>query len=380
MDLTGAVTDINGSIASYQWDFEGDGTFDFTSGISANATHTYTTPGTFYPTLLVTDNHGHRALAYTTLTISSLNVNFSLDGFSPLNGETTDIGFHLPVAGTLTLLIYDQMGNLIRTLVDQTAQSAGSKSYQWDGKDASDQVVSDGSYYVVIEFKVEGHTSLYDTRSTSGNVDITGGLSGVVITNTLYPLTGDYVNINYTLPENALVDILIRDQAGNLIKNLLDQVLRPAGNHTEVWDGSDNNGHPVAPGTSFNVSISSTSLPSNSLVALGSQPKLTGVSASPLRFSPATNPYGSQLNRQVSIDFSLNKTADVTATVLDHNGVVIFTQTTPNLTSGSNTIIWSGRNNGGVLMAAGNYTVRLRAEDQDGLFSEPFNLLTELFY
>lgn len=53
--------DADGSIVSYNWDF-GDGSPDATT---ANASHTYTTPGTYEATLTVTDDfsttdrHGH---------------------------------------------------------------------------------------------------------------------------------------------------------------------------------------------------------------------------------------------------------------------------------------------------------------------------------
>jgi PKD repeat protein len=61
-------TDLDGSLASYAWDF-GDG-----SGSSdANPTHTYTTGGPFVVTLIVTDNQG--AQTTTTVFVKALNPN-----------------------------------------------------------------------------------------------------------------------------------------------------------------------------------------------------------------------------------------------------------------------------------------------------------------
>jgi PKD repeat protein len=55
VQLTGAATDADGHTVSYSWDLDGDGTFETTT---QNATVTYTQPGTYTPTLKVTDPFG----------------------------------------------------------------------------------------------------------------------------------------------------------------------------------------------------------------------------------------------------------------------------------------------------------------------------------
>ena len=52
---TDADRDSTGAIVSYEWDFDGDGTFDDT-GVMVN--HTYQTPGTYNAKLRVTDSVG----------------------------------------------------------------------------------------------------------------------------------------------------------------------------------------------------------------------------------------------------------------------------------------------------------------------------------
>jgi uncharacterized repeat protein (TIGR01451 family) len=47
-----------GQIIKFEWDWEGDGTFDFDAGTNPIATHAYGQPGIYYPTLRVTDNNG----------------------------------------------------------------------------------------------------------------------------------------------------------------------------------------------------------------------------------------------------------------------------------------------------------------------------------
>jgi YD repeat-containing protein len=64
-----ASSDPNGTIAKYEWDFDGDGTYEVDAGTSATITHTYTTEDTFTVRLRVTDNNGA-----TDLTARSVEV------------------------------------------------------------------------------------------------------------------------------------------------------------------------------------------------------------------------------------------------------------------------------------------------------------------
>ena len=384
VQLDGSASDVDGSIVRYQWDFEGDGVFDHDSAAGPAVQHTYylpdAGPGTYRPTLLVTDDAGHRGIAFATLTLDTLNVDFSLDGFVPADGETVGIGYTLPQAGTVTVHIYDADGTLVATVTDGAAQAAGAQQALWDGTNTAGELVADGTYYAVIEYETGGHTSLFDTRPISGGVDITGSISDTSISGTLSPLEGEYVEVAYTLPENALVSIAVRDLSGTLIRQLLDEAPRAAGAQTEVWDGADDDGAIVPPGSSFRVQISSTSLASNSLIAQGLAPTISNLSAAPLRFSPASNPYGPQDDKELVIDFELNKPSDVTATVYDAAGTLVRTWVETDLGAGINQVSWSGRNDSGVLLANGTYRVELRATDAGGAVSAPFNVQTEIFY
>ncbi|HWR59646.1 MAG TPA: PKD domain-containing protein [Thermodesulfovibrionales bacterium] len=52
-------TSIPNAITTYQIDFDGDGTIDYTGDNFDNITYTYTTEGIFYPTVTVTDDQGN---------------------------------------------------------------------------------------------------------------------------------------------------------------------------------------------------------------------------------------------------------------------------------------------------------------------------------
>jgi hypothetical protein len=69
--------------------------------------------------------------------------------FSPVCGcesDAVEINFRLRKADRLTLTIVDGGGRTIRTLVDDEATAAGPFAAQWDGRDDSGGVVSEGTY------------------------------------------------------------------------------------------------------------------------------------------------------------------------------------------------------------------------------------------
>ena len=55
VNFTGTASSPNGAIVKYEWDFDGDGVYDWESDISPNTSYTYYSVGTFYATLQVTD-------------------------------------------------------------------------------------------------------------------------------------------------------------------------------------------------------------------------------------------------------------------------------------------------------------------------------------
>lgn len=61
--------DPDGTIVLYEFDFDGDGTFDYSSATSNEVTHTYVTPGVFTVHLRVTDDAGSTDTATAEKTI-----------------------------------------------------------------------------------------------------------------------------------------------------------------------------------------------------------------------------------------------------------------------------------------------------------------------
>ncbi len=64
-------SDPDGTIAKYEWDFDGNGSYETNGGSSATINHTYATPGTYTVGLRVTDNGGKTATTTRPVSINS---------------------------------------------------------------------------------------------------------------------------------------------------------------------------------------------------------------------------------------------------------------------------------------------------------------------
>jgi len=74
--------------------------------------------------------------------VNALNQNYP----NPFNPETT-IRYDLSDESIVNLTIYDMSGQVVRTLVNDQAMSAGQYKSVWDGRNESGQKVASGIYF-----------------------------------------------------------------------------------------------------------------------------------------------------------------------------------------------------------------------------------------
>ncbi len=99
--LSGSGSDVDGSVVSYEWDFEGDGTIDHFSPTSGTTSKAYSGSGTFNAVLYVTDDDGdvatdtavvriERANARPSVTVTDPTAGSALTGYYVVRGTSTD--------------------------------------------------------------------------------------------------------------------------------------------------------------------------------------------------------------------------------------------------------------------------------------------------
>jgi PKD repeat protein len=72
-------TDPDGMIVLYEWDFDGDGIFDWSSPDTGDTTYTYTSSGSHNATLRVTDDEGATETATVTIDVNEPGTEISVE-------------------------------------------------------------------------------------------------------------------------------------------------------------------------------------------------------------------------------------------------------------------------------------------------------------
>jgi len=70
VSFTATASDLDGSIAKYEWDFDGDGTYDADTGTTSTINYSYNISGTYNATVMVTDNAGATTTDSITISVS----------------------------------------------------------------------------------------------------------------------------------------------------------------------------------------------------------------------------------------------------------------------------------------------------------------------
>ncbi len=123
------------------------------------------------------------------------------------SGENTDLSYETYGAANVTINVYDESGDLVRT-IDAGYQQAGEHSFTWDGRDDSGQTVDSGHY----TFKVDALNS--DGDAVTAYTYTVGMIQGVTyIGGSPYFLIngqevnlGDVISILDSMDDGTIVD------------------------------------------------------------------------------------------------------------------------------------------------------------------------------
>ncbi|GEM_PF-2771656 len=173
VSFTGTGTD-DGSITKYEWDFDGNGTYDWSSTTGGSTVKTYSSAGTWTANLRVTDNDNLTATALVTITVSSPPIEkesptasisaSSTSGTAPLTVTFTYSG--TDTDGTIKQYEMDFDGN---GTYDFVSTSSGSVSYTYGQA---------GSYTATL--KVTDNDGLSGTATVSITVNNPTGTNPLV--------------------------------------------------------------------------------------------------------------------------------------------------------------------------------------------------------
>ncbi|ODS24343.1 hypothetical protein AB835_04040 [Candidatus Endobugula sertula] len=360
VNLSAAATDPDGgTIDQYEWDVDGDGTYDQMT-TTASLQTTYSAIGTFYPRVRVTDSGNQQAEDVTQVFVEpQLSLSVSIDTIDPANSETATVSTTLGGDTEISLVIEDRDGQRIRTLVPYTTRTAGSYDDVWNGTNDTGVTVTEGDYRAILRYRIDGVEQRFDLALTTGGSQSNPPRSR--IPSSFSPLAGDPLDITFTLSRASEVTAFMGLYNTNtrLVTFLQRQPLG-RGSHVVTWNGENSEGQLIeAPRNDrFLFGIFAYTLPDNAIY-VRSGVHVSTVSASPSIFQPTQMMVSSPSVSSIAVE--LNRAGDVKLTINDtDSGATVATFTYTNLVAGNNTITWDGRDNSGNYVAPGTYRLGVR--------------------
>ena len=378
VQFSGTGTDPDGTIVQYEWDFENDGVFDWSSNSNGSTTHTYTTPGTYIAAFRVTDNDGKTGVDYVLIDVGiqvSLTVSDQDRTFNPYSGETLKIVTSINAPIPANVVIRNSDGETVRTIPLDTSLPNPVVVF-WDGKDDNNIPVPDGIYYAILRYQYNGSWHEYDLSNTGGQRFVpsrksTGGSSWSPALSR--PFEDKFLPIHFSLNRAAEVTLFVGIlwNTNTRIRTIYNRVPMPAGQHTVYWDGLDDAGNVAQPppGNYLILGIWGYTLPDNAMYLTGGRPEISNVAATPNYFCPFSEKCDAQGNDE-GILLSYNLSEDAVSVELRvysiETGYLVRTEVINNVSAGDNVFFWDGKNNNGEYVDMGDYQVGLIATDGEG--------------
>jgi len=285
------------------------------------------------------------------------------------------VKYTLSRQGYVTVNIFNEKGEKIRTISENEPKMTGSFTHIWDGTDDNGRAVPDGKYRFVVE---AGDTTGYiigRIEKTLLAARVPGIETDIADGSRFNPANGEQGVINYTLSSDALVSVTVY-QGSVPVKILAAGEFQSGGKHSIKWDGRDNKGN-LAGDASYtcrinavNPTVAGFKSTYNSIITIDKEtPRITNFTIGPDPLNLGGN--------LMKISFTLSENARVTAKIVNSAGKTVCTvldnydQNARNIT-----IFWDGRDSSGKLAPDGVYKVVVSAADDSGkpatTVSKPF--------
>jgi PKD repeat protein len=368
------------TVSSYQWDTDGNGSYDATTTAASFAT-TYTSAGTYYPRVRINLSDGSAAEDVKLLSVTgSFSLSLNTDTLDAQLAQTVTVNTTLSAATRASIVVETRAGSLVRTLLPLTDRAAGTYSDIWDGKNEAGQGVAEGIYHVVLLYELNGTQQRLDLSTSTGGSEYNPPRTS--IPSTFEPYNNRPLTIDFTLTRASEVTAFMG--SFNVNTRYVTFYTRQAfgrGTHRIIWNGENAEGQIIkpSPGDSFLFGIFGYTLPNNA-VFVRNGVQLSAMSSTPPIFDP-TGLTPQATPNLCSVQFTLSLPATAELVVQDAvSGAVVNRLQYPALAAGVNTVRWDGKTSDGRYAAPGTYRLGVTAIQANGFRSLSSYVLQRVYY
>jgi len=245
VSFSGWATGTNGFLRLFEWDFNGDGLFDWSSATDASTSYTYTVAEFYRAVLRITDSVGQTGMGSVPVDVKLAGSPHATVVATPTHGDATlDVLFE----GSAT----DSDGHIVSLEWDFNGDGVYDRFTSMSG------ITTDTVYY---SYPISGRYEVaLRATDNSGLTD----LAHVTITvnssfrayrgaESFDPTQNQTVEIITVPTEPTSLTMRLLASDGRVVRTLLNNVSRDAGYHTDAWDGRDDAGQIVPAGAYFFV-------------------------------------------------------------------------------------------------------------------------------
>lgn len=382
VNFSATATDPQGKgFALYEWDFDGDGVYDYNSTNSASTTFQYTQAGTFYPRIKVTTTDGRITYdALEAIINQSVSLSVVTDTIDVLQGETTTIHTTTTAKSQMKVVMEDRDYNVIKIVQDWTIREAGSYDDVWDGTDVNGHPVKEKDYYAVLLYKVGNEIKRLDLRDSSGGTRYNPPRNENP--RSFAPYDNRPMKINFTLSKpSEVVSFIGYDYTDTRIVTLRSREVLGKGTYTDTWNSINDEGIYIVPppGRWFLYGVWAFTLADNA-VYVQSGAHVSAVTVTPPIYTPDSHEDNGK-PATMKIHFNVNKQSTIELEVFDATkGVPVATRTFANIPAGDQIVEFDGKDNNGTYLYPGKYSVGIRAVDENGYRSMMEYTISRIYY
>jgi flagellar hook assembly protein FlgD len=374
--------DPEGSLIRYEWDFENDGTYDFSSATTGDTTHTYTEAGTHVASLRVTDAEGLTGIDQVLITVNiqtSLSIERDTIGFLSASGMTANASSQYSSYYSPAKAIDGNTGTYWHSANEYgSSYSYFEVSFNTPQKIYGFNVLWYSTYYMYTSVKIDvydvsGNNIYTEDKALSGSnsqIDlptvedaVSLRITAITKANPSWTLIREFevasdpmpggqtepigTNINTSISADTQVSILINDPDGNIVRTLVNNEFRTKGSYADYWNCKDGNDFVVNDGVYYAILqyIVDGQVQTYDLTYSTGGTRYTGFRANtggsqwnPKTFSPFEDDF-------LPIRFTLNNAAEVTLFVGYLWGQDTRIRTLTNrdpFPAGNHTVYWDG--------------------------------------
>lgn len=323
---------------------------------------TYASGGTYKIVARVNGNgnsvYKSASLKVVDKVVPSIKITGSAIYSPPVKGKLT-IPYELNKNAKITAQIKDKNNKVIKTILNNSAVSAGKKSIVWDGKDSKGKKVSDGSYSLAMSV-IDANKLKGTSRKFAITVDSISPKGKTSLTPAIFKMDGTAKNIGkIDVNETVYLTAYVTTDKGIKIKKLINNKNMKKGALALTWNGKNDKNQFVAEGK-YNYLIELRDVAGNKSTV--KSPLFTLQDWNKPVIQGSTDFYYSA-EGNASFSYTLSKPGKVTIQILNNGTEVRTVDLNVSKTKGKQQFVWDGKDLSGNLLKDGKYSYKISIVD-----------------